>query len=113
MMRHLLLVLLVAAGMALGTWWLGWWVVPVLGAGWGAARHGPRPAATVAAAAALAWMALLALGALRGPAGEVSRLVGDALGTPGWVPLALVVAYPAGLAGAAARLSTILVARFE
>jgi hypothetical protein len=105
MTRQLLLAAALAVVMALGTWWLGWWAVPVLGAAWGVARYGAYPSATAAAAAGLGWMLLLSVQALRGPMGDGSRILGGALGTPGWVPLLATALFPAGLAAAAARLA--------
>jgi hypothetical protein len=103
MTRQVLLVSALAVVMALGTWWLGWWVVPVVGAAWGVARFGAYPSATAAVAAALGWMLILAVQALRGPMGEVSRTLAGALGVPGWTPLVATALFPAGLAAAAAR----------
>jgi hypothetical protein len=53
-------------------------------------------------------MALLGVNALGGPQGELSRMVGSAIGAPGWVPLLLVAAFPAALALAAARLGALV-----
>jgi hypothetical protein len=103
--RQLLLVGALALAVALGTWWLGWWVVPILGAAWGAARYGAYPSATAGVAAALGWMLLVGVGALQGPMGEVSRTLAGALGVPGWVPLVLMALFPAGLAAAGARVA--------
>lgn len=102
MSRQLLLVAVLAAAVALGTWWLGWWVVPILGAAWGVARYGAYPSATAGIAAALGWMLLVGIGALRGPMGEVSRALAGAIGVPGWVPLAVTGLFPAGLAAGGA-----------
>ncbi len=103
MMRQLLIVLVLGVAMALGTWWVGWWVVPVLGAAWGVARYGAYPSATAGVAGALGWMLLVGAAALRGPMGDVSRVLGGALSLPGWVPLLITLAFPAALAAAAAR----------
>lgn len=105
MTRQVLLVGALAVVMALGTWWLGWWVVPVLGAAWGVARYGAYPSSTAAVAAALGWMLILGFQALRGPVGEVSRTLAGALGMPGWMPLVATALFPAGLAASAARLA--------
>jgi len=103
--RQLLAVCVLALAMALGTAWIGWWAVPVFGAVWGVTRYGAYPAVTAAVASALAWTALLGLDALRGPVGALSRMVGSAMALPGWVPLALAVAFPAALGGVAAALA--------
>jgi hypothetical protein len=113
MRRQLVVILALAAAMALGTWWLGWWVVPVLGAAWGVARYGAYPSTTAGVAAALGWTALLGIAALQGPMGEVSRTVGGVLSAPGWVPLALTALFPAGLAAASARVSGALMPLLE
>jgi hypothetical protein len=113
MIRQLLAVAVLAFAMALGTAWVGWWAVPVFGAVWGVTRYGAYPAATAAVAAAFAWVVLLGLTALRGPAGEASRVLGSAMGMPGWLPLALAVLFPAALAAAAAGLARAIVPLVE
>jgi len=105
MTRQLLAVVVLALAMALGTAWIGWWAIPVFGAVWGVTRYGAFPAATAAVAAALAWVVLLGITALQGPAGEVSRTVGNAMALPGWFPLLLTVLFPAALGGVAAGLA--------
>lgn len=53
--------LLGAAAMAAGTWYGGWWAVPLVGAALGAVRrHDPAAALLAGLAAAVAWGALLA-----------------------------------------------------
>lgn len=113
MTRHLLAVTALAVAMAIGTWWLGWWVVPVLGAAWGVARFGALPSATAGVAAALGWVALVAVAALQGPMGDVSRTLAGALGVPGWVPLLLTALYPAALAATSARVSSAIMPLLE
>jgi hypothetical protein len=113
MRRQLLAVLVLAAAMALGTWWLGWWVVPVLGAAWGVARYGAYPSVTAGVAAALGWVALVGVAAVWGPMGEVSRTVAGVLSVPGWVPIALTALFPAALAATSARLSGALMPLLE
>jgi hypothetical protein len=87
--------------------------VPVFGAVWGVARYGAYPTATAALGGALAWVVLLAITALRGPAGDTSRMLGSAMAVPGWVPLLLAVLFPAALSGAAARLAHGIVPMLE
>lgn len=113
MIRQLLIVIVLALAMALGTWWLGWWVVPVLGGAWGVARYGAFPSATAGVAAALGWMLLIGLAALNGPMGDVSRLLGNALSLPGWVPLLVTLLFPAALAAAGAWVSRALMLVLE
>jgi hypothetical protein len=113
MIRQLLAIVVLALVMALGTAWIGWWVVPLFGAVWGVTRYGAYPAATAAVGGALAWMALLGITALRGPAGETSRVLGDAMGMPGWVPLVLTALFPAAVSAAAAQLAHTIVPGIE
>jgi len=113
MIRQALLVGALAVVMALGTWWLGWWAVPVLGAAWGVARYGAYPSATAGVAAALGWLLVLGVQATRGPMGEVSRTLAGALGMPGWTPLLAAALFPAGLGAAAARLARCLLPVLE
>jgi hypothetical protein len=113
MIRQLLAVVVLALAMALGTAWIGWWAVPVFAAVWGVARYGAHPTATAAVGGALAWVVLLAITALRGPAGETSRVLGSAMAVPGWLPLLLTVLFPAALGGAAARLAHTIVPMLE
>jgi hypothetical protein len=58
-------------------------------------------------------MVLLGITALRGPAGETSRVLGSAMGLPGWAPLLLTALFPAALSGAAARLAHTIVPMLE
>lgn len=113
MTRQLLAVAVLALAMALGTAWVGWWAVPVFGAVWGVTRYGAYPTVTAAVGAALAWVVLLGITALRGPAGEASRTLASAMGTPGWLPLVLTVLFPAALSGAAAALARAIVPLLE
>lgn len=106
MSRHLGLLAVLAAVMAVATWWIGWWSVPIVGAAWGIARRGEGlPAATAGVAASLAWTALLGIQALAGPIGELSRRLGGVMNVPGWTPLVATVVFPAVLAAAAAALA--------
>jgi hypothetical protein len=112
-----LLVLLVwAALMAVGTRLLGWWTVPVLGAlapiaaaALGGDRWVPRQGRSVprgaAMAAVLGWAALLAWAAVGPQFGTVAALVGTLLRAP-WPAVALVtLLLPAVLAWSAAALA--------
>jgi hypothetical protein len=111
--RQLTTVTLLALAIVVGTWWLGWWTVPVMGAAWGVARYGRYPAWTAAVGAALAWVLLLGIAALRGPVGQMSRIVADVMALPGWAPLLAAVVFPAALAGTAARLARVILALME
>lgn len=97
------LALLLAATTALA----GWWTVPVVAALWGAARHRHRGTALDAGiAAALAWAALLARQALRGPVDLVATKVSAAMGLPGPALVLVALLYAFLLAWAAARLTS-------
>ena len=90
----------------IATVWLGWWTVPLVGAGWGFSRQGEGfPALTAAVSASLAWVLLLGVTALRGPVGSLADMVGGATGVPGVVLVTAALVYPAILAGAAAALA--------
>jgi len=85
------------------TVWVGWWAVPLVGAGWGFARHEEgMPALTSAVSASLAWVLLLAYAATTGPIGEFSTAVGGTMGLPGWAVIGVTLLFPAFLAGLAA-----------
>lgn len=106
MRRMLLQVAVLGLVVAGATWWIGWWTVPLIAAAWGAAQRGVGyPVATSAVGAALGWVLLLGLRATAGPMGELSRKLGGIMGVPGWVPLLLVLVFPAVLAAAAAALA--------
>jgi len=65
-----------------------------------------RAARNAAAAAALAWGGLLVVAAIRGGAiGSLSGKLGEILGMPGVVMIAVTLLYPAVLASAAAWLA--------
>lgn len=103
MTRRLLEIAVLAGLIAVATVWIGWWTVPLVGAGWGFARHGePLVGTTAAVSASLAWVVLLGIMAAQGPVGLLARRVGGVFGIPGWAFLALALVFPALLAGAAA-----------
>lgn len=105
MRRALVQIGVLALVVAGATWWIGWWTVPLVAAGWGAAARGEGyPVTASAVGAALGWVLLLALRATAGPVGELSRKLGGIMGVPGWVPLLLTLALPAIVAAAAAGL---------
>ena len=102
-MRALLALLLLAAAFALGTWILGWWAVPLLGAAWGVMQRGRPRFATAFAAAALAWTLLLAWNAAGGAMGGLVTTLGGIFMMPGAALLAVTVLYGALLAACAAQ----------
>jgi hypothetical protein len=89
--------------MAAGTWWGGWWMVPVAAALFGAWRAHARDATlTAMLAAACAWSALLLFDASRGPVGRLTHLFGAIFHMSDATLLILTVAYAALLAATAA-----------
>lgn len=104
-MRSIVLFVLAVAAMALGTWYIGWWTVPVVGALWAFVAATDRTLPLQAALAGVnAWGILLAL---RMPGGGVERVadsVGALLSIGGAALIALTLLYPALLAASAATL---------
>ena len=103
-----------ASAFALATWALGWWAVPVLAAAWGTARardvraratpwsRGPAEAML---AASVAWGALLALAATRGPVGELAGRLAELMRIPAPALVLLTLLLPAVLAWSAAAVA--------
>ena len=104
-MRALVSTVLLAAAFALGTWILGWWAVPLLGAIWGMLRRGRPRFASAFAAAALAWAALLAFDAARGPMGRLTTVMGGIFWMPGPVLLLVTLLFAALLAACASQVT--------
>jgi hypothetical protein len=104
-MRSIVLFILAVAAMAAGTWSIGWWTVPVVGAVWAFVAAADRTLPLQAALAGVnAWGILLAL---RMPGGGVERVadsVGPLLSIGGTALIALTLLYPALLAASAATL---------
>jgi hypothetical protein len=101
--RTILVILLAAAGMALGSHLFGWPSLVVLALGWGLALPALRiHSVWVGVAALLAWALLLALQVAFGGAAEVARLIGGILGVHGLVAMAatLLLAFVLGWSGA-------------
>jgi len=98
--------LMLALAIALGTIWLAWWVVPVVGLGYGAFMHrSRRPGLTAAAAGSLAWGGYLALlGAGGGPVSSFATSLAESMQVPGYAPLLATLGFPAILAGTASYL---------
>ena len=105
MMRTVASILLLAAAFALGTWILGWWAVPLLGAVWGIMRRGHPRFVGAFAAAAVAWLALLAFDATSGSLGRLLTVMGGIFSIPAPLMLVVTVLYAALLAGCAAQVS--------
>ena len=103
--RASLRIVLLATAFALGTWILGWWAVPLLGAAWGLMRRGMPRFATAFIAAALAWSALLAFDASSGSMGRLTTVMGGIFSVPGAAMLVIAVVFAALLAGCAAQVA--------
>lgn len=101
------------AFVAAGTWVLGWWTVPLVGAGMGLLWPDDRPALSAAAAGALGWGILLVWGGLIGPVMGVAGTVGGVMGLPGAAVLLITLLFPAILSGAAGALVGVARARGE
>jgi hypothetical protein len=86
--------------MALGTWFLGWWAVPLVAAAAAAFDRNRRMSVSKATLAApIAWGALLLLQGLFGSSiAELGRDVGVSLDLPPIVPLVMTLVLPTLLA---------------
>lgn len=92
---------------ALGTWAVGWWMVPVIGAAWGwVKRIDPATPLLAGLASMLAWGVLLAISASGAPAGSVSTSVGQAMRVGPGALVALTIAYSGLLAASAAAVAS-------
>lgn len=95
---------LIAAFMALTTWLVGWWAVPIVAAV--AAVFDRRPRASIAkasVAAPIAWaLLLLAQDLLGSSVTALNSGLAASLGVPAPVPLVLTLVLPAILAASAA-----------
>ncbi|MCE9603137.1 MAG: hypothetical protein K8S21_13110 [Gemmatimonadetes bacterium] len=91
---------------ALGTWVVGWWIVPIVGAAWGwVKRTDPATPLLAGVAGMLAWAILLVVSANGAPAGSVSATVGQAMRVGPGALVALTLAYPGLLAASGAALA--------
>lgn len=89
----------------LGTAFVGWWTVPVVGGAWGVVTaYDGKPWRAAALAAAAAWAILLASSATRGPLLTLAGTLGAIFGLPGFAVLLLALIFPALLAWSAAGL---------
>ena len=103
-MRSVLGFLSLALAFALATWVFGWIAVPVVAVVFGAiATRGRTPVESLAAAP-LAWLALLGVQAIRGPVGDVARVLGRVVGVPAWAILLVTLLLAASLAWSGAVL---------
>lgn len=91
---------------AAGTWLAGWWVVPIVGAAYGAWAAQQRSAVLSALlASAAGWGLLLAYDATVGPVGRLTQLFGTLFRLPSGTLILVTLAYAALLGGAAASLA--------
>lgn len=110
--------LILAVAIALGTVLVGWWVVPILAAGYGLlVRDTARPgltAATAATAAMVGWGGYLQIVSFGGgPVMGFARDLAHAMNLPAWGPHVATLGFPALLAGSAAFLAATLVRRAD
>jgi hypothetical protein len=96
-------IIVLGVAFAAGTFFVGWWSIPVIALAWGW-LVGPtrRPATRSAAGAGLAWMGFLAYDAMRGPAGRLARTLGELLHLPAVGVIAITVFFAMLLAWSAA-----------
>ncbi len=91
---------------ALGTWWGGWWMVPLAAAAYGAWRAAQRTVVfTAMVAGASAWGVLLVYDGAAGPVGRLSQLFGNVFRLSSGTLLMVTLAYAALLAASAAALA--------
>ncbi len=98
--------LLVGVVVALATWFLGWWSVPLTGAVYAMLRRGQDSAVLEAALGAmLAWGALLAWQTTHPAYGRLRDAISGVFPVPAFVLMIVAVLFAGLLAGAAARLT--------
>jgi hypothetical protein len=109
----MLIVPVAAAAMAVLTWLIGWWAVPLVAAFVGSALHRREGVARrMALAAAIAWTLLLIVDATRGRLSVAATTLGGVLRVPGVVLVLVTLVFPALLAWSAATVA-IAVRRLE
>lgn len=105
-MKWLMQLIVLSLLMAGGTWFAGWWMIPVLGAAYGAwAARQRLTLITAALSAVLAWGALLAFDASAGPMGRLLQVTGALFRVPGATLVVLTLSYAGLLAVSAAALT--------
>jgi hypothetical protein len=92
---------------AIGTFWLGWWSVPVIAILWGLIAAGtPRAVLHSVLAAAIAWTVLLLWTTLSGPLPTIANQLAGATGLHPAVLITVTVIFPAILAWSGTLLGT-------
>jgi len=105
-MKWLIQLIVVSVLMAMLTWFAGWWMVPVIGAAYGAwAARARLTLVTATLSAVLGWGALLAYDASAGPLGRLLQVLGTLFRLPGVALVVLTLAYAGLLAVSAAALA--------
>ena len=103
-MRSFLGLLSLVLAFALATWGFGWLAVPVVAIAFGALASRTRTPLESLGASLLAWLALLAAQAARGPVDQVARTLGGIVGVPAWVMPVVTLLFGAALAWSGAVL---------
>lgn len=95
--------ILVVAAMCAGTWFAGWWTVPVVAAAWAVADRGDRALPLRAGLAGITAWGLLLAGQLGvADLGRLAEVVGRVLGVGAGPVVVLTLVFPALLAASAA-----------
>jgi hypothetical protein len=105
-MKWLRQLIVVSVLFATLTWFVGWWMVPVIGAAYGAWAFDRRlTLVTATLAAVIGWGALLVYDASAGPVGRLLQVLGALFRVPGAALVVLTLAYAGLLAVSAAALT--------
>jgi len=108
-MKWLMQLVALALLLACGTWFGGWWLVPVTAALYGAWAFRQRSAVLTAGfAGALAWGALLLVDAAQGPMGRLLDIFHGLFRVSGGMIAFMTMAYAALLGASAAALARTL-----
>lgn len=111
--RIWLRLILLGLAFTLGTYALGWWAVPAIGAAWGLMNPaGRRIALLSGVAATLAWAALLVVPAAAGaPTLSFGVELAASMRIPAWVLAAVELAFPFVLAWASSAVGAAALGR--
>lgn len=104
-MRIFVKFILLAEAFAVATYGFGWWIVPLVGAGWGLLSRDVAKARFAALAAAVGWATLLLLDVSRGPVGVMGSQLAGVMKLPAIALYLLTLIFPALLAWCAATLT--------